>query len=346
MLQVGQPRTAGCAGGGASRLRRRHVGRHGTQVELVRAFVVDEQVGAQRQHFVAHDHDIVARGDAFATGIEDLERHAKLARRGPHVQPVADELGIRIGKVVTADGGRGADEGDAHRPRLARERHGWSAKAVVVGDQADRRRRVGQEPVGRPRLTRWRIVQIKVARRAGEIGVATRIADKVGVPGLEHVGPPRAVGDAAQFDLAYQVEPFLRYRSAVWQRRWIGEEPCAIDAGRKGDLVEMPSHGRVVGVRVELAHDKFGRGGAERNRDHDQKNVQPKPSHDLAPTRFVEPGRQFIEPRLPRAGWMQKGGASSTRHAASPPMYLQQLLPFIRRWRRSRNCLFCTDFLH
>ena len=81
---------------------------------------------------------------------------------------------------MTADGGRGADEGDAHGPRLARERHGWSAKAVVVGDQADRRRRVGQEPVGRPRLTRWRIVQIRwpgaPERKAWRQGSPTKLA--------------------------------------------------------------------------------------------------------------------------------------------------------------------------
>jgi hypothetical protein len=57
----------------------------------------------------------------------------------------------------------------------------------------------------------------------------------------------------------------------------------------------MATHGRVVGVRIELAHDKLGRDGAYRDRDRDQQNVQPKPSHDLARTRFVEPGRQFIE---------------------------------------------------
>ena len=73
--------------------------------------------------------------------------------------------------------------------------------------------------------------------------MTTRIADEVGVPGLEHVGTARALGDAALLDLAHQVEPFLRYRSAVWQRWWIGEEPGAIDARRKGDLVQMTTDG-------------------------------------------------------------------------------------------------------
>jgi hypothetical protein len=138
-----------------------------------------------------------------------------------------------------------------------------------------------------------------MTRRAAEIGVSTGIADEVGVPGLEHVGTARPFGDAALFDLVNEIEPFLRYRCAIWQRGWISEKPRALDAGCEGDLVEMPPDRRVVGVRIELAHDNFRRGGANRDRDHDQQNVQPKPSHDLAPTRFVEPGRWFIEPRLP-----------------------------------------------
>jgi hypothetical protein len=59
-----------------------------------------------------------------------------------------------------------------------------------------------------------------------------------------------------------QVEPFLRYRSAVWQRRRVGREPSAIDAGREGDLAEMACCRPAVGVDIEVAHDKLGGDGA------------------------------------------------------------------------------------
>ena len=96
------------------------------------------------------------------------------------------------------------------------------------------------------------------------------IADEVGIPRLEHVGASRAFGDAALLDLAHQLQPFLRYRSAIWQRRRVGKEPGAFDARRNGDFVEVACRRPAVGAGVEVTRDELGRDGAHRDRDSDQ----------------------------------------------------------------------------
>ena len=234
--------------------------------------------------------DIVRRGDALAAGVQDLEPDVEPVRLGPQVQPVADELGVRIGIEVIADRGRGADEGDAHRPRLARERHRGPAEAVRIGDQPDRRRGIGQEAVRRPLFAGWRIVDEEVARRVAEIGVLAGIADEIGVPCLEHVGAARAFGDAALLDLVDQLGPFRRHRLAVGQRRGVHGKPGALDAGRAGNLVEVARGRSGILGSIQPAHQELGRGGAKGHRNRDQEDVQQSFSHGCVTTRFVDSG--------------------------------------------------------
>src|ERR1700674_3229956 len=107
---------------------------------------------------------------------------------------------------MTADRGRGADEGDAYGPGLALKRYRRPAKTVGVGGEPDRRRGIGQEAVRRPVFPRpagiaRRGVEEEMARRAAPISVPAGIADERRVPCLEHVGPARAFGDAAFLDV-------------------------------------------------------------------------------------------------------------------------------------------------
>ena len=288
--------------GGAALVRReqhvahrllRRARQHGTQLELVGAFVIDDQVGLQRQYLFAHDVDVVGRGDALAAGIQHLEPDVELVVGGPQVEPVADELRERIREEMTADGGRGADEGDAYCLGLALKRHRRSAKAVGVGGEPDRRRGVGQEAVRRavfagPAGILRRVIDEEVARRAAQIGVPAGIAHERRVPRLEHVGPPRAFGDAAFLHVAHQFAPCLGHLLAVGKRRRCLEEPGPLDPGRQRDFVEMPGGRPDLPILVQPTHQKLGGHGGQGDGDNDQKDVQPAFLHGRVSTGFID----------------------------------------------------------
>jgi hypothetical protein len=260
------------------------------------ALVVDEQVRLQRQDLVAHHDDVVARSDALATGVQHLEADVELSIGGPDIQPVADELRVRIGLEVVAHRGRGADEGDAHRVRLALERHGRPTETVIVGREPVRRRGVGQEAVGRPLLRLAlaigrRVVDEEMAGRAAEIAVAAGVAHECGVPCLEHVLPARALGDAAGLDVAHQSPPSLRYRPFVRQRRGCLVEPGPIDACRRGDFVEMPGRWPDVVVGILPSRHHLGCAGYEHHGGHHQEAVQHAFLHGRVTTRFFDSRR-------------------------------------------------------
>ena len=276
----------------AHRLRRcpRH---HGAELELVGPFVIDDQVGFERQYLFAHDIDVVGRGDALAAGVQHLELDVELLLGGPQVEPVADELRERIWEEMTADGGRGADEGDAYCFGLALKRYGRPAEAVGVGGEPGRRRGVGQEAVRRPVFAGpagilRRVIDEEVARRAAQIGMPAGIADERRVPRLEHVGPPRALGDAAFLDVAHQLAPFLGHLLPVGKRRRCFVEPRALDPGCKRDLVEMPRGRPDFAAFIQPADEEFGSYGGHRHRDDHQEDVQPAFLHGRVTTGFID----------------------------------------------------------
>src|SRR5580704_18824838 len=135
---------------------------------------------------------------------------------------------------MTADRGRGPDEGDAYGPGLALKRYGRPAKSVGVGSEPDRCRGIGQKAVRRPVFPgpagiARRVIDEQMAWRAAQVGMPAGIADERRVPSLEHVGPSRAFGDAAFLDVTYQLAPFLGHRPLVGKRRRRFIEPRALD---------------------------------------------------------------------------------------------------------------------
>ena len=183
---------------------------------------------------------------------------------------------------------RGADEGDADRLRRAHERHRRTAEAEVVGDQPDRCRGIGQEAVGRMRAAVRRVVDKEVARRVAQVGMLAGIADERRVPGLEHVGATRALGDAARLDAAHQLVPLGRHLAAVGQRRRIAEVPRSLDTRRPRDLVEM-QRDVLAATGVQPARDPLGHGRTDHDRRQHQQAVLEEVAQGYPPGVKVAP---------------------------------------------------------
>ena len=259
--------------------RRREVGNDRLKKKLVGTLVIDDQIGCERRHLVLHDRRDIGRCDAFTAGVQHLEPKFEFLRRRPAIEPVAHVLGIRIEEVVRTHRRRSADEGDANRLRLARDRHRRATEAVFVGHETDRRRPVGQEAETRPGLAVGRVVDIDLARCVLEIEVPAGVwAHEGAVPCLEHVRTPGAFRHATGLDSPDQVDVLGLCRPPVRQWRRVLAEPGALNAFRQGNLTEVFQRiARRFGI--EPAHQPFRGRRAEQDGQQDKQRVLQQDRH-------------------------------------------------------------------
>jgi hypothetical protein len=172
--------------------RRRQVLHEACQIELIGAFVIDDEIRTNRRDFLSDD-GLDGRGiQGFTGGIHDLEPDVRPARGCPEIEPVFDRLGERVPPLVGAGDDRGSCEDDADRPLAAREPDRRTAPSEVVGHQALRRRGVRQVAILRALLVVRRIEHEEPAGGVSEEILVAGIAEEGHVPGLEHVLRPEA----------------------------------------------------------------------------------------------------------------------------------------------------------
>jgi hypothetical protein len=116
----------------------------------------------------------------------------------------------------------------------------------------------------------------------------TGIANEQRVQRLEHVGPPRAFGDAAFLDVAHQLAPCLGHLLPVGKRRRRFIEPRALDPGRDRDLVEVPRSRADLPAFIQPADEELGRDSGHGHRDDHQEDVQPAFLHGRVTTGFID----------------------------------------------------------